>query len=142
MREYSVPRPPKAPESEEFIDFGWDVYDDEDEDDDNAHIEVVSRMIPGNPDTERPTVLITAEWNEQSSGIWDKVVIKSKIMADEMVSRGQLSTTFEIEMIATQIAWPMYMGVIRNQPYLASQWPVLAQGITRYCSRTLARSTS
>ena len=127
LRRNGIQNPPCAP-TVEYLDSGFDDPDDDD-DEDTAHIQIVNRMVPGQPNTVRPTVLITAQWNDQSQFAWDKVVRMIKIRVDDMLEQGQLRMNLDVEMIATQLAWPMYMSPIHNQPQLAAQWENMAKQI-------------
>lgn len=120
LKDHGVPKPPEAPDPYDFIDGGFNYAEYE-----NVYISL--RSIPDVPETSRPTIMIEAEWKGSSSAAtWGQVVKTLKQFVNKSYSEGRISVDFDVEMIATDLAWPVYTYGLCQ---LESQWPTTSRRI-------------
>ncbi|CAH0058031.1 unnamed protein product [Clonostachys solani] len=99
----------------------WDSDDGSDD-----FICLVYRSVPGVPDSDRLTLLITAEWTDSSATNW-KLAVQD--IRPFVVSR--LGQQVHVEMIATYLTTPREIGPLGHHPLIQDNWDAICGKIQK-----------
>lgn len=115
LTEHGITRPPpRIYIDDSSLDAAW-LPDEEDGD----HIDFVARSVPGDPTTERFTVLVTAEWDEASSPTtWQSAALQIKTTTNSLLKSREIS----VEIIDYRSVYQRYIGPILDEPALEESW--------------------
>lgn len=96
---------------------------DEDEEDDKASCDIVSRCEPDNEDSAETTILIVAPWGTNSPEVWQKCVREIKRWVDSYLDEnGMEAFDVSVEMAATELVQKKYNAPVLDRPDLDKDW--------------------
>lgn len=94
----------------------------------------VTRCVPGEIWTAEPTILIIAEWTEESPNTWMRVVGELKTWIDDKLHEtgyDKEGVTVAVEMIARQLTVGKRIAPVLNNPDLEKDWPSILDSVYR-----------
>jgi hypothetical protein len=97
-----------------------------DGDDKDVDIDISGRMVPGQPWTTQPTVVIAMPWRDNSREVWEQIVIQLKRYVDERAA--PLGFDVAIEIIAPELFQRKYISPILDDQSLgklSADWPAI-----------------
>ncbi|KAK4155595.1 hypothetical protein C8A00DRAFT_31542 [Chaetomidium leptoderma] len=94
-------------------------------DDEDADVNFIGRMVPGEPWTTQPTILIGTQWLDSSPKVWETIAIQLKRYVDEMAAPHGFDVAIEI--MAPELIQPKYISpaLDENLPKLSEDWPTI-----------------
>jgi hypothetical protein len=108
----------------------------------------VTRCVPGEIWTAEPTILIIAEWTQESPNTWMRVVGELKAWIDDRLHEtgyDEEGVTVAVEMIARQLSVGKRIAPVLNKPDLERDWPSIldsVHGILESFDQTRSHMTS
>ena len=108
----------------------------------------VTRCIPGEIWTAEPTIIIIAEWTQESPNTWVRVVGELKAWIDDRLHEtgdDKEGVTVAVEMIAHQLNERKSIAPVLNKPDLERDWPSILDSVYRILEsfeQTRSRMTS
>jgi hypothetical protein len=106
----------------------------------------VTRCVPGEIWTAEPTILIIAEWTQESPNTWMRVVGELKAWIDDRLHEsGFEGRNVAVEMIARQLTRRKRIAPVLNKPDLERDWPSILDSVYRILEsfdQTRSRMTS
>lgn len=95
-----------------------------------THVEIVDRFVLGYPDTQHPTVLITAPWTHQSHQSWPKIVMHLKKFADSLLKDPSWRhVDMAVEMLAVELCAEKYISPVVGNKKLEEDWPQISNRV-------------
>jgi hypothetical protein len=95
---------------------------------------LLSRCVPGEIWTAEPTIIIIAEWTQESPNTWMRVVGELKAWIDDRLHEtgyDKEGVTVAVEMIAHQVNEGKRIAPVLHRPDLERDWPSILDSVYR-----------
>lgn len=117
---------PFSETSEDDTSIGWG----EDDTCKEFAMNLVTRRIPDLHEDGAPTILVIAQWQDESPKTWEQAVKQIKHDADELFATlGRLDVDISVEIISRELWDRKYFGPIAGNERLLQAWPDIQEQV-------------